>query len=233
MIDQELPLGVGWPMPKPTDAVTQAEHQSLKDSVSSLAESMVVFRDGIAIEMREMREASQRDSRETHANIERLGESLTRSIHELYDRNLEDVEKRSKIPYPMLSLIFSVIIVISAVITWNMTRIEQQSQREMEINRLAHNDIIDNSATMKERTRWMEDIQGRELDKLDDLEVLTQHRLGQDGSDKSTATKTLTLLGSDVSALSNEILRLSAAMSAMKVQADANSKVISQSHQQP
>lgn len=117
-------------MPEP---VTQDQFRSLKESVTSIADSL----DGMVKMQRE-------DRKEFHDVLQKQNETLSKSIQDVDNKRQDS----SKVPYPLLSIIFGVMLTIGSFLTWNSQRIEQDSkQRDIVVDQVIQREFTDMKRT--------------------------------------------------------------------------------------
>jgi len=161
---------------------TQEQHESLKESVESLADSVAQQGQQFAEEIRYSRELQRKDAEDFRHSIEALGSSMREA---LADRDRQDKENR-KFPTGLLTLVFSVMVTLGTIAAWNMNRIEAESrnrhldqdiilQREM---RILDGTIQTQQRTSRELFTRLDDqvqsFQREQIEKVSKLEERTQ-----------------------------------------------------------
>lgn len=207
-------------------AVSRAEHKSLEKIVESLAATMSLFKEGVTEEMRLQREDVKKDIKETNDNIEKLAKTTNDNITRLYDRREFDLKERGKIPYPMLTLIFSVIVVLGSALAWNMTRIESTSNERDKALAKESKDCMVQRATLMERVAWINETQKAEVKKREALDTLTQYEFGRLSALRQWYQDDIADLDGTRDSHRAELLRLSSQLSALEENTKDNARYI-------
>lgn len=149
----------------PEDNITRKEHdvvhKTLKDSIHEVVELVKSNAIQLSDQINAESQARKADSLEHKAEMKEMMSSLSTAIHDINEKR----EQAKGIPYPLLSLIFGVILAIGGALTWNMSRIEGRVQGQSERSRELSHKSIEDTARLDERVKEIKRIQILEVDK--------------------------------------------------------------------
>ena len=209
-------------MPEENDTPTRHEHESLKETLQTFVGS------------------TERRFSDLSDIIANQGKTFHTELSKQEERRIDDVKglhkaisqvdtKRqgdSKISYPLLGLVLSVILAVGAVLNWNMSRIETRVEKLATYEREQEHVNIANHARIDEKTKEIKRIQVLQVKKTEELQTLTQFEFGRLSALRKRYQDDIEDLDSTRDVHKNELMNLTATVSALEEKARFNGQYI-------